>query len=239
MLSQMARMALRDPVSSFDLEMLHRPADKPPDPAPGRDFLIGLSVGQGAQPTGVAVLERFAAEPSRKGRRYACRYLRRWLPPATAYPTLVGHLTAMLTDTPLSGQDLVVEAGPGTQAVMTYLRQHRLPARVRPVEVQASAADGFVDGMWRVAKASVIETTRQVLQEDRLVFDDRMPPEVMATTPSAQTIYQALLAYPFNKTPAANHAFASREGADDDLILAVGLACWYGEHCRKTFWIRT
>jgi len=178
------------------------------------------------------------AEPSRKGRRYACRYLRRWLPPATAYPTLVGHLTAMLTDTPLSGQDLVVEAGPGIQAVMTYLRKHRLPARVRPVEVQASAADGFVDDMWRVAKASVIETTRQVLQEDRLVFDDRMPPEVMATTPSAQTIYQALLAYPFNKTPAANHAFASREGADDDLILAVGLACWYGEHCRKTFWIR-
>src|SRR6516225_4541937 len=53
MLSQMARMALRDPASSFDLEMLHRPADKPPDPAPGRDFLIGLSVGQGAQPTGV------------------------------------------------------------------------------------------------------------------------------------------------------------------------------------------
>jgi hypothetical protein len=84
-----------------------------------------------------------------------------------------------------------------------------------------------------------ILTTRRVLQEDRLVFDDRMPPEVMATTPSAQTIYQALLTYPFNKTPAANHAFASREGADDDLILAVALACWYGEHCRKTFWIRT
>jgi hypothetical protein len=145
----------------------------------------------------------------------------------------------MLTDTPLRGQDLIVEAGPGIQAATTYLRKQRLPARVRPVEVQASAADGFVDGTWRVAKASVIETTRQVLQEDRLVFDERMPPEVMATTPSAQTIYQALLAYPFNKTPAANHAFASREGADDDLILAVGLACWYGEHCRQTLWIRT
>jgi hypothetical protein len=85
----------------------------------------------------------------------------------------------------------------------------------------------------------VIETTRQVLQEDRLVFDDRMPPEVTATTPSAQTIYQALLAYPYNKTPVANHAFASREGTDDDLILAVALGCWFGEHCRKTFWIRT
>ena len=65
------------------------------------------------------------------------------------------------------------------------------------------------------------------------------PGQLLDHRPSAQTIYQALLAYPFNKTPAANHAFASREGADDDLILAVGLACWYGEHCRKGFWVRT
>jgi hypothetical protein len=77
-------------------------------------------------------------------------------------------------------------------------------------------------------------TTRQVLQEERLVFDDRIPPKVMATTPSAQTIYHALLTYPYNKTPAANDAFASREGADDDLILAVALACWFGECCRRS-----
>jgi hypothetical protein len=144
----------------------------------------------------------------------------------------------MLTDTPLAGNDLVVEAGPGVQAVAAYLRRKRLPARIRPVEVQGSAEEGVVEEIWRVAKASVIETTRQVLQEDRLVFDDRMPPEVMASTPSAQTLYQALWAYPYNKTPAANHAFASREGADDDLILAVALACWFGECCRRTFWIR-
>jgi hypothetical protein len=65
-----------------------------------------------------------------------------------------------------------------------------------------------------------------------------MPPDVMATTPSAQTIYQALLTYPYNKTPAPNDAFASREGADDDLILAIALACWFGERCRQMFWMR-
>jgi hypothetical protein len=214
------------------------PAARPPHQAPERDFLVGLSVGQGAQPTGVAVLERLAPEPARRGRRYACRYLRRWLPPATAYPTLVSTLAAMLRDTALTGHDLVVEAGPGVQAVVAYLRKHRLPARIRPVEVKASAEDGYVDGIWRVAKASVIETTRQVLQEGRMVFDDRMPPAVAASTPSAQTLYQALWAYPYNKTPAANHAFASREGADDDLILAVALACWFGECCRRTLWVR-
>ena len=70
-----------------------------------------------------------------------------------------------------------------------------------------------------------------------MVFDDRMPPEVMATTPSAQTIYHALLTYPYNKAPAANDAFASRDGGDDDLVLAVALACWFAEHCRREFWI--
>jgi hypothetical protein len=29
------------------------------------------------------------------------------------------------------------------------------------------------------------------------------------------------------------HAFAFREGGDDDLVLAVALACWYGEHCMR------
>ena len=237
MFSQMARRALSAPISDFDRDLLRRQITKPPEQAPKRDFLVGLSVGQGLQPSGVAVLERLA--PSRPGERrsYACRYLRRWLPPATAYPVLVGDLSTMLCDTPLSGSDLIVEAGPGIRTVVTYLRKHHLPARIRPVELRACAEDGFVDGLWRVTQASVIETSRLVLQEDRLVFDDLMPPEVMASTPSAQTIYQALLTYPYAKTPASNDAFASREGADDDLILAVGLACWFGECCRKTPWI--
>jgi hypothetical protein len=238
MFSHLARMALRAPVSSFDRE-LHRPQPyRSSNAAAEREFLIGLSVGQGLQPTGVAVLERLMPEPPRAGRRYACRYLRRWLPPATAYPTLVSSLKAMLSDTPLKDSTLVVEAGPGIKAVAAFLRKHRLPARIQPVEVKVGAEDGYFEGTWRVAKAVVIETTRQVLQEDRLVFDDRMPPEVMATTPSAQTIYHALSAYPYNKTPAANEAFASREGAEDDLILAVAVACWFGECCRQTYWLR-
>jgi hypothetical protein len=208
------------------------------DPAPKRDFLVGLSVGQGSQPSGVAVVERLPEEVPGIGRHYACRHFRRWVPPDTAYPTLISNLKEMFSDAPLKRGDLIVEAGPGIKAVVAFLRKNRLPARISPVEIRASAEDAYVEGFWRIAKASVIETTRQVLQENRLVFDDRMPPEVLETTPSAQTIYQALLNYPYNKTPAANDAFASREGADDDLILAVALACWFGERCRRELWIR-
>jgi hypothetical protein len=203
-----------------------------------RDFLVGLSVGQGAQPSGVAVVERLPPACPGQSRSFACRYLRRWLPPDTAYPALLSNLTEMFSDPLLHRNDLVVEAGPGIKAVVAFLRKNRLPAWIRPVEIRASAEDTHVEGIWRITKASVIETTRQILQEDRLVFDDQMPPEVLKSTPSAQTIYQALLTYPYNKTPAANDALASREGADDDLILAAALPCWFAERCRRTFWMR-
>ncbi|HEV3446381.1 MAG TPA: hypothetical protein VG099_17185 [Gemmataceae bacterium] len=208
------------------------------DRGPKAEFLVGLSVGQGSQPSGVAVLERHPPSHPGSSRSYTCRYLRRWVPPATAYPALVRDLTNMLCDTELTGNDLIVEAGPGIRAVVGYLRKQRLQTRIQPVELKASAEDGFVEGLWRVTKASMIETTRLALQEGRLVFDDMMPPELLTTTPSAQTVYHALLTSPYNKTPAANDAFASREDADDDLILAVALACWYGECCRRTFWMR-
>jgi hypothetical protein len=37
-------------------------------------------------------------------------------------------------------------------------------------------------------------------------------------------------------TPTANEAFGAwREGAHDDLVLAVAIAAWEGEHFRKVF----
>jgi hypothetical protein len=237
MFSEMARRAMRIPPSQFDLELMQQRAQRS-SPAAGA-FLVGLSVRQGA-PTGLAILERFkpASSPGRKNvATYVCRYLRRWLPPATTYPVLLAELAEMLSG-PLTDSELIVEAGASIKPVVAMLRRHRLPVWIRPVEVKADAEDAYVGDAWRVGKGSLIETTRQVLQEGRLTFDDQMPREVRATTPSVRTVYQALLTYPFDRAPAVNEAFVAREGEYDDLVLAVALACWFGEHCRKTFWIR-
>jgi hypothetical protein len=165
-----------------------------------------------------------------------CRYLRRWLPPETAYPVLLSELDVILS-APLANSDLIVEAGTSIKPVVAMLRKHHLPATIRPVEVKVSAEDTYVGAAWKVGKGSLIETTRQVLQEERMTFYEQMPQEVMATTPSVRTVYHALLTYPFDRAPAANEAFAAREGEYDDLVLAVALACWFGEHCRQRLWI--
>jgi hypothetical protein len=234
MFSHMARRSQGFPMTSLDRDMLCR---KPEPPAP-RDqppvFLVGLSVGQGAQPTGVAVLERRKPR-SEVPATYACRHFRRWLFPATAYPVLVAHLNSILGDARLGGPSLIVEAGPSTKAVLSILRQHRLPVKIYGVEVKTSADDRKVESLWKLGKGTLIETTRQVIQDRRLAFDDKMPQGVITTTPPAQTIYHALATYPYNEAAMANEAFASRDGEYDDLVLAVALACWCGEKCQRTF----
>ncbi|HTU92497.1 MAG TPA: hypothetical protein VMF69_20620 [Gemmataceae bacterium] len=234
MFSDMARRAMWSRPSAFEIEFMRQQAQR--SSSPKSVFLIGLSVSQGA-PSGIAILERFKPPPS-PGQRcvatYVCRYLRRWLPPDTAYPVLVADLSVMLNG-PLVRSDLIVEAGSSIKPVVSMLRKQRLPAHICPVEVKVSAEDTFVGGAWRVGKGSLIETTRLVLQEERMSFDEQMPAEVMATTPSVRTVYQALLTYPFERSPAANDAFAAREGEYDDLVVAVAMACWYGENCKKTF----
>jgi hypothetical protein len=233
MFSRMARSSQGFPMSSLDRDMLYRKPEPPAHQEPAPTYLVGLSVGQGTQPTGMAVLERHK-RGSGAPATYTCRYLRRWLPPATAYTALLAHLRKMFGDPPLAGGYLIVEAGPSTKALLSFLRKNPLSAKIQAVEIKTSAEDRKVEGLWKVAKGTVIETTRQVSQEGRLVFDRQMSLEVTATTPPAQTVYHALATYPYNEATTVNDAFTSRDGEYDDLVLAVALACWYGENCQRT-----
>jgi hypothetical protein len=239
MFSHLARQAMAAPTSSFDRELRQPKPERFTAEGNVPCYLIGLSVRQGA-PTGIAVLQKTKVRDHETGRRtatYACRYLRRCIGPETAYPVLITRLEEMLQGT-LARSPLVVEAGPSLKAVTAMFYKNRIAASIKPVDVRTIAEDTCVDGVWKVGKGSLIETTRQVLQEERMTFDDRMPPEVLATTPPVRTIYQALLHYPYEETSTVNEAFASREGDYDDLVLAVALACWYGECCQREFWIR-
>jgi hypothetical protein len=230
--SDMARWANRGFVSSLDRDLLYR---RPTPPAPQERapvFLVGLSVGQGARPSGMAILER--QKRGNAPATYTCCYLRRW-PLATNYPSLQSYLERIFSDSRLTDPYLILEAGPSTRAILSFFRRQRLPAKMLAVEVKTSAEDRKVEGLWKVGKGTVIETARHVIQEHQLIFDEQMPPEVIKTTPTAQTVYQALATYTYNETAMVNEAFASRDGEYDDMVLAVALACWYGESSLRTF----
>jgi len=197
----------------------------------GPSYLIGLSIGQGPQPTGMAILERTKAQREGARARYVCCYLER-IPPHTTYPVLVERLEKILARPPLSRSPLLVEAGTSVHTVVRYLRQNRLNARIHPFEVMASGKPSKFDGVQKVSKGDLIETARQVIQDGRLAFDKM---SARSTTPRPHIILQALSSYSFNRTAAANEAFASRDGEYDDLVLAVALACWFGERRQREF----
>src|SRR5260370_33231791 len=109
MFSQLARWGTSQPLSPVFREVLWRQSEVPPAPVPKPDFLVGLSVGQGSQPSGVAVLERLKPECPGGSRSFACRYLRRWLSPVTGYPVLLSDLTDIFSYEPIRGSDPAAE----------------------------------------------------------------------------------------------------------------------------------
>src|SRR5260370_38418578 len=109
MFSQLARWGSSQPLSPVFREILWRQAEVPSAPVSKPDFLVGLSVGQGSQPSGVAILERLKPECPGGSRGFACRYLRRWPSPTTANPYLLTYPPNMLRTEPLRGSDLGLE----------------------------------------------------------------------------------------------------------------------------------
>src|SRR5271163_4777591 len=90
----------------------------------GPSYLIGLSIGQGPQPTGMAILERTKARREGARATYVCCFLER-MPAHTTYLALLKRLEKILARPPLSGSPLLVEAGTSVHTVVTYLRQNR------------------------------------------------------------------------------------------------------------------
>src|SRR6516225_3161116 len=110
MFSQFARRAFQAPLGSLEYDMLQRQVEPQPVGASPPQFLVGLSVGQGSQPTGIAILRK-DKPGSEAPATYVCRYLHRWLPPATTYPAVFAALKSMHGRPELAECHLLVEAG--------------------------------------------------------------------------------------------------------------------------------
>jgi hypothetical protein len=81
-------------------------------------------------------------------------------------------------------------------------------------------------GGWRVPKRDLVAVLQVLLQTGRL--------KIASALPDADTLQRELLAFEVKITSAANDTYGAwREGAHDDLVLAVALACWRGEQNRN------
>src|SRR5262249_50063783 len=186
-------------------------------------YIAGLDLGRPHEFTALSVLERTEVldpdNPERHVRHYAVRHLER-LPPTTPYPEVFARLASVFVDSPLRGSKLVVAYTGVGRPVLEMLRKAKVGASVTPLFVtsgKGSSADGR--GGWLVPRQELAATLQVLLQSRRL--------RVAPALPEAAMLARELTAFQVKVSGSAEMEMdAWRQGAHDDLVLAVAVAAW-------------
>lgn len=187
------------------------------------DFYIGLDLGQSHDYTALAIAERIDLPTGGKSKAgcYHLRHLERFKL-GTSYPAVVERVMGLLTTEPLRGRSkLVVDAtGVGAPVVDLFRDAELNPAAVT---ITGGTSVTSVAGSMHVPKRDLVSTLQVLFQGERL--------KVAEGLPEAQTLVKELLDFQVKINVATAHDSYGpwREGGHDDLVLAVALACWYGE----------
>ena len=192
-------------------------------------YHAGLDLGQAKDYSALAVMERTTAlrpDGDRAGAsRYAVRHLERF-PLGTAYTDVCGRVSSLFAAPPLAGGVLAIDHTGVGRPVVDMLRKSGVKGTLRPVTITAghqASMDGR--GGWLVPKKDLVGTMQVLLQQRRL----QVAPELA----EADTLVRELLGFEVKVTAAANETFGAwREGAHDDLVLAVAVAAWIAERQR-------
>jgi hypothetical protein len=208
-----------------------------------RDYIIGLDLGQAKDYTAIAVAARYVEGADT---RYEVGHLDRMRDvPYTKITEQVKHLVARpelqgrrqgygiahigggFTPGKFEGcrPDLVVDATGVGRPVVDMLRQSQL----KPIAVTITGGDTVGgSGGFTVPKRDLVSTVQVLLQGGRL--------KVAGALPDQPLLVRELLNFQVRIDPITAHDSygAWREGAHDDLVLAVALACWWGERARPS-----
>ena len=104
------------------------------------------------------------------------------------------------------------------------LRSNKLRARLIPISIHGGDAAIRDGGGWQVPKRDLVGVTQLLLQQQWL----RIAPAL----PESATLTKEFQDYRVKISATGHDSYDAREGAHDDLVLAVALACWVSEHGR-------
>jgi hypothetical protein len=193
-------------------------------------YVSGLDLGPPQGFTALAVLERTEVaephNPARTVRHYAVRHLERW-PPGTPYPEVCQRVAGLFGAAPLSKSYLAVDYTGVGRPILDMLRRARVRARISPVLVTAGhKATADERGGWCVPRRELAANLQVLLQSRRL--------SVAPALAEAATLVRELSAFQVKLPSATEEELVTwREGAHDDLVLAVAVAAWIGERALR------
>ena len=198
----------------------------------GRDFILGVDLGQARDYTAICILERFEelTGEAEKGRwvtrvRYEMPHLER--PPlGTSYPQIIERLKGVLSQLPVHERvnSLVDWTGCG-RPVVDLMRAEKLTVIPVTITFSGTVSGGRLFG-YTVPKRQLVSNLAILLQSDRL--------KIARTLPEAPAMIEELQNFKIKFTRAGNETYeAWRESDHDDLVLAAAMAAWFGE---KKLW---
>jgi len=157
---------------------------------------------------------------SRQEIRYHLRHLERF-ELGTPYPKVITRTGDLLNSRAIRKRATLVADATGVgRPVIDMFDQ----AGLTPVAVTITGGDTVNrhGSNYTVPKRDLVSTLQVLLQSGRLKIAKQLP--------EAKALVDELLNFKVKITVNANDTYGSwREGVHDDLVLAVALACWYGE----------
>jgi hypothetical protein len=123
---------------------------------------------------------------------------------------------------------LVIDATGAGRPVVDLILDRRMPADISPLTI--TAGSGVREERWNrtgnraywVPKLELVSTVQALLQTRRLQIVPRLA--------QADILKRELLEFKVRITASANETYGIwREGAHDDLVLALAMAAWLGE----------
>lgn len=190
---------------------------------PVLSYFTGLGLGRPGEFTAAAVVERSQPNGSHEAGdlTYAVRHLERF-PPGTPYPAVFTRLADLFAKRPLAGSTVVADRTGVGRPVVEALRRSGVRASVREVAVAAGHAARRDDrGVWLVPRAELVSTLSVLLQSGRLRVADGLA--------EADTLAREMGTFRADVSTAEDDPVVWRNGAHDDLVLAVAVAAWEGE----------
>ncbi len=207
---------------------------------------VGVDLGQSKDPTSIAIIEKTSREiavgtpmervPALRAmlRSELPVYRLRGLdqaPLGMSYPNQAALLKSLLARKEIAEHDPNVwidYTGVG-RAVYDIFQQERVP-NIKPVTITANGQAGpNSQGGYSVPKLELVTRLQALMHTGRLLI----PPNL----PLAKKFRKELVDFRVSYTAVGNATFGAREGAHDDLVLAVALAV-YGLNSERRAYVQ-
>lgn len=177
----------------------------------------GLDLGQTTDSTALATLERDDCSPA----NYKVLALQRF-PLGTPYPAIVNAVCTLFQDKSLAGTLLLVDQTGVGRPVCDLFRISSLSAGVLPLTITSGHRATMENGEIHCPKKELVSALQILFQARRI--------SIPKAIPEGEILKKELQSFQVKITTSANEVYGAwREGAHDDLVLALAMAAWYAE----------